>query len=434
MGAIMINRNRRIAPSARRRASIASFIALCLFASPAIAKQTLQLLVQPGEGQVANMLHGVEMIVSRGSASEVRLLTPEPTEDGRMQIIFLFVNRSNAPVNIGPENVSATALAVVPYEKLIEEQRRHEGHKKFGNFLARLGTALSAADAGNSYGSYHFSGSTSYGDSFSGSGGVVIHDPYRAAQAEAQARAENTARTERMYQTFAAERQGLGYNLRITTVMPGQQLQGVITFDAPQALRKASSYQPFTIAVQIGGDRHLMNGFVGPSGTLPTITAPPMTIATAPDAAPVAESARPSSYPTPARVQSPAITTAAYVRPSTASSGQVSVEAYRRGEYAGQSDRIAAVAKLGFAPAQNELGTMYQLGQGVTQDNAEAVRLFNLAATQGFRDAFTNLAWMYEKGQGVPKNLGIAEHYYNVAATQGDQLAADRLRALQRGG
>ena len=45
--------------------------------------------------------------------------------------------------------------------------------------------------------------------------------------------------------------------------------------------------------------------------------------------------------------------------------------------------------------AQFNLGKMYELGRGVTQDDAEAVRWYRLAAEQGHADAQYNLGNMY---------------------------------------
>ncbi len=42
------------------------------------------------------------------------------------------------------------------------------------------------------------------------------------------------------------------------------------------------------------------------------------------------------------------------------------------------------MTKLGFGRAQNLPGKMYYLGQGVDQDNDEALKWFRLSAEQGF--------------------------------------------------
>ena len=47
---------------------------------------------------------------------------------------------------------------------------------------------------------------------------------------------------------------------------------------------------------------------------------------------------------------------------------------------------------------------MYENGQGVPQDYAEAVKWYREAADQDDTDAQFNLGLMYENGDGVPRN------------------------------
>ena len=54
--------------------------------------------------------------------------------------------------------------------------------------------------------------------------------------------------------------------------------------------------------------------------------------------------------------------------------------------------------------AQFNLGLMYDKGEGVPQDDAEAVRWYRLAAEQGHAEAQANLGWMYDAGRGVPQD------------------------------
>ncbi len=58
-------------------------------------------------------------------------------------------------------------------------------------------------------------------------------------------------------------------------------------------------------------------------------------------------------------------------------------------------------------------------GDGVPEDDAEAVRLFRLAAEQGFAVAQFNLGVMYANGEGVPEDDVLAYMWFNVAAAQG---------------
>ena len=57
--------------------------------------------------------------------------------------------------------------------------------------------------------------------------------------------------------------------------------------------------------------------------------------------------------------------------------------AYQRGDYATALHFWRPLAERGVAQAQNNLGLMYANGQGVPQDDAEAVKWFRLAAEQG---------------------------------------------------
>ncbi|MER8929068.1 tetratricopeptide repeat protein [Mesorhizobium sp. M0859] len=61
-------------------------------------------------------------------------------------------------------------------------------------------------------------------------------------------------------------------------------------------------------------------------------------------------------------------------------------------------------ADQGFAPAQNDLGTMYASGRGVPKDASDAAKWFQLAADRGFVPAQYNLAVMYETGHGMPQD------------------------------
>ena len=61
---------------------------------------------------------------------------------------------------------------------------------------------------------------------------------------------------------------------------------------------------------------------------------------------------------------------------------------------------------------------MYANGRGVPQDDAEAVRLYRLAAGQGDATAHLHLGLHYEFGRGVLQNLVRAHKWYNLAASR----------------
>jgi TPR repeat protein len=87
-------------------------------------------------------------------------------------------------------------------------------------------------------------------------------------------------------------------------------------------------------------------------------------------------------------------------------------------------------ATQGHSNAQNNLGSMFELGQGVAQDYAEAVRLYRLAAAQGNAASQNNLGVMFEDGRGVAQDIAEAIRWYRLAAAQGQALATAALRRL----
>jgi len=89
--------------------------------------------------------------------------------------------------------------------------------------------------------------------------------------------------------------------------------------------------------------------------------------------------------------------------------------------------RLRLAADQGDAGAQTNLGIMYASGNGVPQDDAEAVRLYRLAADQGNPLAQANLGYMYDTGRGVPQDAAEALRLYRLAADQGYANAQSNL-------
>ena len=79
-------------------------------------------------------------------------------------------------------------------------------------------------------------------------------------------------------------------------------------------------------------------------------------------------------------------------------------------------DELRARAEQGDAIAQHRLGVMYRTGEGVSQDDAEAVQWYRLAADQGHTDAQYSLELMYSNGEGVPEDDTEAVQWFRLAA------------------
>jgi len=92
-------------------------------------------------------------------------------------------------------------------------------------------------------------------------------------------------------------------------------------------------------------------------------------------------------------------------------------------------------AENGNASAQFNLGQMYDNGEGVTEDDREAVKWYRMAAEQGEATmnrtaAQQSLGDAYDKGNGVNQNLIQAYVWYNMAAANGHEGAKKAKTAL----
>ena len=116
--------------------------------------------------------------------------------------------------------------------------------------------------------------------------------------------------------------------------------------------------------------------------------------------------------------------------PTAAGVLEDAADAYRRGDYGITLRAFRPLADQGDATAQSLLGEMYALGQGVPQNDAEAVKWWRKAAGQGDASAQYNLGSMYDKGQGVPQDYAAALSWYRMAADQGDADAQFNLAAM----
>jgi TPR repeat protein len=97
--------------------------------------------------------------------------------------------------------------------------------------------------------------------------------------------------------------------------------------------------------------------------------------------------------------------------------------AYKRGDYETAFVEYKVLADQGDARAQSNLGNMYEFGEGVPEDDREAVKWYRLAAEQGNYRAQHNLGIMYRDGEGVPEDYVQAYAWYNLAAAQGNSFA-----------
>ena len=102
---------------------------------------------------------------------------------------------------------------------------------------------------------------------------------------------------------------------------------------------------------------------------------------------------------------------------------------YSFGEGVTQDDKEAMrwlrlAVEQGDARAQHALGAVYRAGLSTARDFKEAMKWYRLAAEQGYADAQFALGQMHLKGQGVIQDNVIANMWFNIAASSDASSAA----------
>jgi len=86
-------------------------------------------------------------------------------------------------------------------------------------------------------------------------------------------------------------------------------------------------------------------------------------------------------------------------------------------------------ANAGLPGAQFDLGLLYEKGEGVRRDPAEAAGWYRKAAEAGLPTAQTNLGLLYSVGRGVEKDPESAVDWFRKAAKGGDPMGQAALGA-----
>jgi hypothetical protein len=112
----------------------------------------------------------------------------------------------------------------------------------------------------------------------------------------------------------------------------------------------------------------------------------------------------------------------------TSSQTQV-FDAAKKGD-ANALQQVISWANAGDALAQSCLGWMYDVGQGISQDYAQAAQWYRKAADQGNSSAQYNLGVMNQQGHGVPQDFVQAAQWFRKAAERGEVYAQANLGSM----
>ena len=109
---------------------------------------------------------------------------------------------------------------------------------------------------------------------------------------------------------------------------------------------------------------------------------------------------------------------------------------YDAKKYTQALPKLKAAAEKGHKKAQYRMGRCYDKGNGVKEDDKQAVAWYAKSAAQGYAKAQYQLGKCYKNGEGVAKDVKKAFEYFSLAAKQdnGDaQLALGKCYLKGRG-
>jgi tetratricopeptide (TPR) repeat protein len=101
-----------------------------------------------------------------------------------------------------------------------------------------------------------------------------------------------------------------------------------------------------------------------------------------------------------------------------------------RKDYAEARRLYEQAAAAGYAMAMNNIGVLFEEGDGGPVNYAEAARWYGKAAAAGEPIAMVDLGWQYETGHGVAKDLAEARRLYEAAVKAGIPAAMNNLGLL----
>ena len=104
--------------------------------------------------------------------------------------------------------------------------------------------------------------------------------------------------------------------------------------------------------------------------------------------------------------------------------------AYAKGDYALAESIWSQQAEAGDGQAMNNLGVLYDLGQGVEPDMGRALHWFAQSAKTGHPSGMSNYGRMLEQGRGIEPNPAEAARWFDLAARQGQPEAQYNLGML----
>lgn len=246
------------------------FLTAALVATPVPAYAgNYTLAVTPSAVQTIRYDHGIASIDSVQQHSIVRVVNVAGNDKKSVSFVIGITNAAGQTFNFGPENITIRPsgmkpIALTTYEEAVLAEQKKQSREKFWAGVAAVGRGLSAADAGTTYSSGIYSGTSTgwVGNNLvtAQTSGIYSGTEYNsgaalAAQRQAQEmNAQDRANLEARWEARSSTNADL---LRTMTVDPGMMYGGVATFPISKNLKHARGPVDVTIEVDVVGEKHI---------------------------------------------------------------------------------------------------------------------------------------------------------------------------------
>ena len=109
-------------------------------------------------------------------------------------------------------------------------------------------------------------------------------------------------------------------------------------------------------------------------------------------------------------------------------------DAYQKGDYAQARAIWLHLADGGDGQAMNNIGVLFDLGQGVDLDEGRALYWYARSASAGHPSGMSNYGRMLEQGRGIDANAEEAARWFDLAAREGQPEAQYNLGLMYESG
>lgn len=109
------------------------------------------------------------------------------------------------------------------------------------------------------------------------------------------------------------------------------------------------------------------------------------------------------------------------VVPVYANDFQEGLDAIHETNYEKALEKLIPLAEHGHPAAQYNIGVMHEWGNGMPQDNANALKWYKRSAERSHKDAQNNLGALYSKGEGTEQNFIEALKWFIIATKNGSE-------------